>query len=97
MLEILLKNHKGKEFLELTDEEIKTEITKILSEYMNDSMGSEETKTERFNYLYYRAEKILEFIMLRLRAEFAESDFEPCDFELRIGDGADGVKKLLLI
>lgn len=89
VLELLLKRHKGKAFLELSDEDIKTEIAEILSDYMQENMGSEETKTERFNYLYYRTEKILEFIMLRLRAEFAESDFEPCDFELRIGDGAD--------
>ena len=89
VLELLLKRHNGKEFLELTDEDIKKEIAEILSEYMNENMGSEESKTERFNYLYYRTEKILEFIMLRLRAEFKESEFEPCDFELRIGDGAD--------
>ncbi len=89
VLEMLLKRHKGKQFLELTDEAVREEIAEILTEYMNENMGSRETKTERFNYLYYRTEKILDFIMLRLRAEFSESDFEPCDFELRIGDGAD--------
>ena len=89
VLEVLLKKYKGKEFLELTDEKLKIEIGIILGEYMKENMGREESKTERFNYLYYRTGKILEFIMLRLKAEFAESDFEPCDFELRIGDGAD--------
>ena len=56
---------------------------------MDESMGSDESKTERFNYLYYRTGKILEFIMLRLKAEFEKSDFEPCDFELRIGRGGE--------
>lgn len=88
VLEILLKKYKGKEFLELSDEKLKIEISIILKEYMDENMGSDEGKTERFNYLYYRTGKILEFIMLRLKAEFEESDFEPCDFELRIGEGA---------
>ncbi len=89
VLEVLLKKYKGKEFLELSDEKLKIEIGIILKEYMDESMGSDEGKTERFNYLYYRTGKILEFIMLRLKAEFEQSDFAPCDFELRIGKGAD--------
>lgn len=89
VLEVLLKKYKGREFLELSDEKLKIEIGIILKEYMNESMGSDESKTERFNYLYYRTGKILEFIMLRLKAEFEQSDFAPCDFELRIGKGED--------
>ena len=87
VLEILLQKYKGKEFLSLSDEKLRLEIGIILKEYMDESMGSDESKTERFNYLYYRTGKILEFIMLRLKAEFEQSDFEPCDFELRIGKG----------
>lgn len=89
VLEVLLKKYKGKEFLSLSDEKLKMEIGIILKEYMDESMGSQEGKTERFNYLYYRTGKILEFIMLRLKAEFEQSDFAPCDFELRIGRGED--------
>ncbi len=89
VLEMLLQKYKGREFLELSDEKLRMEIGIILKEYMNESMGSDESKTERFNYLYYRTGKILEFIMLRLKAEFEQSDFEPCDFELRIGKGGE--------
>ena len=89
VLEILLKKYKGREFLELSDERLRLEISVILKEYMQENMGSDESKTERFNYLYYRTGKILEFIMLRLKAEFENSDFTPCDFELKIGNGGD--------
>lgn len=89
VLEILLSRYKGEEFLKLSDEKLRIEIGAILKEYMEESMGSDESKTERFNYLYYRTGKVLEFIMMRLKAEFSESDFVPCDFELRIGRGAD--------
>ena len=89
VLEILLGKYKGKEFLSLSDERLRMEIAEILREYMDENMGSDESKTERFSYLYYRTGKILEFIMMRLKAEFEESDFAPCDFELRIGKGED--------
>ena len=89
VLEILLGKYKGEEFLKLTDEKLHMEIGTILKEYMEENMGSDESKTERFNYLYYRTGKVLEFIMMRLKAEFEESDFVPCDFELRIGRNAD--------
>lgn len=89
VLEMLLSKYKGEAFLSLSDEKLKMEIVSILTSYMNESMGSDESKTERFSYLYYRTGIILEFITQRLRAEFEESDFTPCDFELRIGKGAD--------
>lgn len=89
VLEMLLKKYKGREFLNLTEEKMKIEIATILKEYMDENMGADSSKTERFNYLYYRTGKILEIIMVRLKAEFEESDFAPCDFELRIGKGAD--------
>lgn len=89
VLEVLLDKFRGEEFLSLSDEQLRIEIGIILRQYMDESMGSDESKTERFNYLYYRTGKILEFIMLRLKAEFEQSDFKPCAFELRIGKGED--------
>lgn len=88
-LETILKNHKGREFLELTDEEIREEIKACLREYIDRNMGGSDDKTLRFNYLYMRTDKILRHIMERIVAEFKNSDFEMCDFELKIGKGAD--------
>ena len=84
-LETILKNHKGREFLELTDEEIRDEIKACLRDYIDRNMGGSDDKTERFNYLYMRTDKIIRHIMERLAAEFSQSDFEMCDFELKIG------------
>lgn len=89
VLEMLLKKYKGKEFLELSDEKLQMEISILLKEYMDENMGSDENKSERFNYIYYRTGKIIDFIVMRLKAEFEQSDFQPCDFELHIGKGED--------
>ncbi len=89
VLEIILKKYKGKDFLSLSDEELKSELRLCLEEYMNDKMGGSDSKDSRFNYIYSRLLKVLSDIMERLRSEFASSDFEPCDFELSIRRDGD--------
>lgn len=89
VLEIILKKHKGKDFLTLSDERLNEELRLCLEEYMRDRMGGSDTKDSRFNYIYSRLLKVLSDIMDRLRSEFASSDFEPCDFELSIRRDGD--------
>ena len=96
-LETVLGNHKGREFLQLTDEELRDEIRACLKEYIEKNMGGSEDKTERFNYLYMRTDKILRHIMERIIAEFRDSDFEMCDFELKIGKGGDVEPQLITL
>lgn len=85
VLEMILKTHRGKDFLGLSAEEIDSEIRYYLGEYMRLNMGDGEDMGLRFNYLYGRMYKILRHLFDRLVAEFCDSDFEPCDFELSIG------------
>ena len=89
VLELILKKYNGKDFLSLSDEQMKEELRLCLSEYMTDKMGGSDTKDSRFNYIYSRLLKVLGDIMDRLRSEFADSDFEPCDFELAIKKDGD--------
>lgn len=89
VLEMLLKNHKGRDFLSMTQKEIDEEIETYLREYLDSSMGGFGDKGERFRYLYSRMHKILRNIMERITAEFEESDFEVCDFELSISRDSD--------
>lgn len=85
VLEMMLRDHKGKSFLEMSAEEIDREIRFHLGEYMRLYMGESQEMSLRFNYLYSRMYKILSHLFDRLVAEFSDSDFEPCDFELTIG------------
>lgn len=89
VLEKLLKKYEGKQFLALTESEIRLEINRLLNEYMDKSLSGAKDKTERFNYLYYRMNKVISDVIERLRLEFSESDFEPCDFELSIGSESE--------
>lgn len=89
VLENILGNYKGKQFLDLSDEQLNEQIRHYLNEYIDKNMGGSEDKAERFNYLYFRMQKILSSVLERLVAEFSEGDFEPCDFELRIDEKGD--------
>lgn len=66
------------------------EVDKWLSRYLDQYMGGSGDKSRRFRYLYFQLARTLYDIIDRLCAEFAESDFVPTDFELKIGgDEAD--------
>lgn len=85
VLEKILKNHKGKEFLTLSSRQIDDEIRFYLSQYMKKYMSDGYDMTVRFTYLYSRMYKVLHHLLQRLTAEFDDSDFEMCDFEMSIG------------
>ncbi len=89
VLEKLLQKYKGKEILNVSENELDGEVRELLNEYMNTSMGGFDGKGERFRYLYLRMEKVLRNLLERIRAEFSESDFETWDFELDISRESD--------
>ena len=89
VLENILGKYKGRQFLELSGEQLDEQIKYYLNEYIDKNMGGSEDKAERFNYLYFRMHKILSAVLERLVAEFSEGDFEPCDFELCIDEKGD--------
>ncbi|MCM1545199.1 MAG: PD-(D/E)XK nuclease family protein, partial [Ruminococcus sp.] len=84
VLEKLLKNHENGEAFSLSAKELDDEIERLLQVYIETYMGGSADKSQRFNYLYSRMLKILRTIVSRLICEFENSDFVPCDFELKI-------------
>ena len=86
VLETVMKKHTGKAFAELSEKDLQREIDIVLFSYMDNFMGGKERVTDRFYYLFSRMRKVIMSLFERLKAEFSQSDFEPCDFELNIGD-----------
>lgn len=85
VMETILKKYPKATFVNAPDEEIKETITDILSRYLKEKMGGEVQKTKRFMFLFNRLLDISMAIIERLKAEFNVGEFEPTDFELRIG------------
>ncbi len=86
VLETVMKKYKGKAFVELSDKDLQREIDTVLFSYMDNFMGGKKKVTDRFYYLFSRMRKVVFSLFQRLKAEFSQSDFEPCDFELNIGE-----------
>lgn len=84
-LQHLLQKHGGKGILLLSELDIKQEVREILSEYIDVHMGGKKDKTKRFKYLYNRLSHTLIKLIKQLSAEFSQSQFEPVDFELKVG------------
>lgn len=78
-----------------SSEEILTQIDALLLEYANRWMGGLENKPVRFKVLFGRMKKAAGNLVLHIAKELAQSDFEPANFELSIGNNGD-VKPIIL-
>lgn len=79
----------GEKMFELTEEDIKKIVSRFLDEYIFSIMGGTEDKSKRFLAAYYRLRGTMCNIVLRLIAEFKQSEFRPSDFELEIDSSKD--------
>ena len=75
----------GETMLKLTENEVKENVGRYLKRYMEEVMGGDAEKSKRFLASFYRLQKTVSEIILRLIAEFRQSAFKPVDFELEIG------------
>lgn len=98
VLENIIKQLGKDGLLKLSNSDAKEIVNKLLTEYYETKMGNTEELSARFKYLFMRISKMLTCVVVRLRDEFATSDFEPRAFELLIGNGEndEGVKSPIL-
>lgn len=87
VLEQIIKNVSSKGLSVLDDDEIKGLVNKYLEEFLHNEMGNAEEFTARFKYQFMRLSRMIGCVVLRLRDEFEQSDFEARAFELKIGNG----------
>ena len=96
VLEKMIKKYGGKGLTELGGNEAENCIKELLKEYLNEYMGGISDKASRFTYLFSRLSKTLFALISQLAKEFAQSSFEPADFELSI-DRDGEIKPLTLL
>lgn len=84
----LIKNKKSV-LNSLSDDDIKTSIDEILSQYAEETFGGLEDKTESFKALFERLKINIFTLIKELIRQLMYSDFIPTDFELKIGFDGD--------
>ncbi len=90
VLEQIVKREGSKGLTALDDNAVALLVNTYLNDYLMTKMGDAEQFTARFKYQFMRLSKMLISVVLRLRDEFSQSDFEAKAFELTIGDGKNG-------
>lgn len=90
VLECIVRDYGSKGLIELNSRQIPTEVKKYLKQYLESKMGDYSEFTVRFKYRFMYLSKLISCVVLRLREEFENCDFEPKAFELSIGNGENG-------
>ena len=92
LLEKTLAYYKEHDYERLDDIRLSELLDSFMEEYMEEKLGGNESKTERFRAMYQRIKDSSERLVDRMYEEFIVSDFRPADFELKVGeeDGIDG-------
>ena len=73
------------------DKEIPTrqQVSAVVKQYVEESLGGLEGETARFRYLFGRLEKTVYAVVKNVCEELNASDFQPIKFELGFGKGKD--------
>ena len=90
VLECIVRDYGSKGLIELDSRQITAEVKKYLKQYLESKMGDYSEFTVRFKYRFMYLSKLISCVVLRLREEFENCDFEPKAFELSIGNGENG-------
>lgn len=89
VFEHMLSKYSKQELEAMSDESLKAEVDGILKKYLNEKMGGEQAKTQRFLKQYALIGERVLSILKRIIEEFKTCDFKPVDFELSIGRDGD--------
>ncbi len=89
ILQTLVKKYKGEGLAALSDDELRSEISKVFSEYIENVFNTESDKSNRFLYLLKRTENTLFIILRRIGEEFKVSGFAPYAFEISLEDNGE--------
>ncbi len=85
ILEEILKKYPHKEFINTSNEELKSTAVSVLETYLNEKMGGLDDKNERFMHLFKHLIDTAMAVIERLKVELGCGLFSPTDFELKIG------------
>lgn len=87
LLEKLFSGLGSAGILSLSAEELRREIVRLLTCYIEGKLGGAGGKSPRFVYLFSRVADSAMVVALHIARELSQSDFHPEDFELAIGAG----------
>ena len=88
ILHVMVQKYGGKGLCECTQKQLENEIAEIIREYITSRIESMDALPVRFKYLFERLCGTAARLLKHMGEEFAQSKFDPAEFELpiRIGE-----------
>ncbi len=90
VMEKVLSENSKESFIKMEDDDLKAIIDKIIDEYLDKNMNSDEGKTQIFLRKIQIINNTAFFVLKALINEFSNCDFIPSHFELNIGKEEEG-------
>lgn len=89
ILENILKENTKTQFLAYDDRQLAEQAYSLICRYVQENISVDEAYSKKLNYDIERLKWMAADVLARLQQEFAQSDFEPFGFEVRVApDGA---------
>ncbi len=82
----MLSQRSKEEFLKLSYNQLKSEISKSAEQYLNENMGGDFAKNPRFELGFKKLAQRLTRVFVHTQQELMESDFTPKAFEINLRD-----------
>ena len=89
VLHVMVQRHSGRGLCDLTLPQLEAETAQVINEYLNTRVENNDLLPARFQYLFTRLCGMLARLLAHMGREFAQSRFEPIDFEAEIRTGGD--------
>ncbi|MBR0535401.1 MAG: PD-(D/E)XK nuclease family protein [Clostridia bacterium] len=86
VMEHILQKYPRGDFLSTDSVTLKCDVEAVLTDYIENKMGGKENKSSRFIFLFNHLVETCMAVIERLKNEFSVGSFEPCGFEVSIGD-----------
>lgn len=85
LMERFLGEHKKSEYCSYSKSQVEEIVAEYIEDYAQKEIGGIENMSARFKYLFYRMKDNAIKLLFHIIEELKQSQFEPTDFELKIG------------
>lgn len=89
ILENMLKGNTKTQFLAFSPQQLSRQAAALIQRYVQENTGVDEAYSKKLNYDMERLKWMAADVLVRLQQEFAQSDFVPFGFEVRVAEDGD--------
>ena len=91
ILEHMIREYIKRDCTSFSDGELRSLLDRLMKSYIDEFLGGEGGKSQRFLHLYNRSKERVARVLRHMLEELEQSQFKPVDAELEIGSSGGGL------